>query len=293
MTTTKRIRTGPGTNGRSPTEVVITPGENGVFGKQRVQAQAMHVSAGGFTWELYRTPGDEWLQGCGNCEQDSGYKPHYSHIFDGVCFQCGGAGIFRMAGTETGMKRIIRARVSSRKSRHGAMERAAERDRAALTKWRHEHLNLASDLARIRADRDMQGVLSRMALQAERAPLTRRQEEYTIRLLALRAWEEAHPVRDVTVTFAGHVGDTVTMTGTVTVTHSCPSERFDRADTMLIVIDVDLADVRHILKTQTAAKWAFDVHKGDSITITGTIKDCKDDPNFGKQTILTRPRRVG
>jgi hypothetical protein len=277
-------------------EITQTWGEECRIGKHQIPVTPVVVSDGTYSWTLYRTFRDEWWEGCGNCEADSGFKSWYAGIYGGVCFQCGGTGARRLAGGEAGMLRLIRQRVSSRRSTLNASERRQERDREAAVAWAATNVNLASDLACVRVSEELgANVLARLALASVERPLSVRQRDYAIALLVSRAWEHAHYVERPTLVsvHAGSVGERITLTGTISVWHYNQSERYDRADTVMIIVDArNERGEQVLLKMTTAAQWAMDAHQGDAVTITGTVREHLDG-EYGKQTALVRPKKVG
>lgn len=287
--------TAPSANGvRKSRVLTMTPGKKTIVGKQRIHVTVFTVTDGTFSWDLYRTATDEWWEGCGACDGDSGYKRHFAHVLGGVCFQCGGSGVSRMAGTEAGMTRRIRARISSRTSRANAVQRAAQRTLDDLEAWNVAHPNLASDLARVRAYDTLGGyALGDIALFATRKALSVRQEEFAISMLVQRAYDEAADVENPPLpnVHVGAEGEKVTLTGVVSVAHHCPAERFDRSAQMLIVLECTLAEGVANVRTYTSARWAFDVEKGATITIKATVAS-HDEGRYGPQTSVKRPTRV-
>lgn len=265
----------------------ITPGARSTIGSRGYRVTAMKVTIGEFTYDLYRTETDEWWQDCGYCEK--GFKSWYAGVYGGVCFQCGGLGYARVGGTQHKVLSVLRARSASRRSAATSAQRNEERKRAAVEEWSMANPNLASDLARVRAYDTLGGnVLGELAITASRQPLTMKQHAYAVVLLAERAYVEAHKREDAHL--RANVGDKVTVSGTLTVAHLLRSERFDRSDRMLIVLDHTNADGQRVLvRTVTSARWAFNVDRGDQVTISGNVADFSDD-KYGKQTALKNPK---
>lgn len=56
----------------------------------------------------------------------------------------------------------------------------------------------------------------------------------------------------------------------------------------LLIVTTDIA----LVKIVTTAKWADGVERGDTVTLTGTVK-AHTDYQGKKQTVLTRARREG
>lgn len=272
-------------------EITIERGEKVAVGRAQVMVTACVVSGEGFTWDVYVTSQDAWWEGCGNCDSDSGTKPWFGHVYGGVCFQCGGNGVHRIAGSEKSMKTLIRRRISGRLNRLNVIQKREDAQRAAAEAWSVAHPNLASDLARERAFGDFgHNVLGDMALALTRGPLSVKQAAYTTSLLRERAEKEAHAIQYPVATnvWIGNVEEKVSVTGVVNVAYFRPTDRFDRTDTMLIVLEVNVDGERAMVKMQTSAAWAFNVVKGQTISVSGTIKDHADGA-YGPQTLLKRP----
>jgi hypothetical protein len=93
------------------------------------------------------------------------------------------------------------------------------------------------------------------------------------------------PAYDPTRGYLGRVGQRITVAGTVAV--ALWLKPLDSMPSRLLIVDTGSA----IAKTVTAAGWAADVHAGDQLTITGTVK--KYEQWHGTpQTVLVRPRQV-
>lgn len=84
----------------------------------------------------------------------------------------------------------------------------------------------------------------------------------------------------------GDIGQRITVTGiarTATRVNGFTAHSPDRA---LIVVDAGTA----IAKIVTSAAWAYEVERGDQITVTGTVKAHTEWRGL-KQTVLTRATR--
>lgn len=113
---------------------------------------------------------------------------------------------------------------------------------------------------------------------------------------AIRAWQrlterqaesELRDQQRPTITHAGTIGDKITLTGTVTLAMAVDGYHYRSPDQMLLVVDCGTA----VAKTTTSARWAYDVQRGDQLTITGTVKK-HDDYRGVPQTVLSRPQRI-
>jgi hypothetical protein len=253
---------------------------------------AVTITCAEFTWDAYVNAKDEWWEGCGNCESDTGFKPWYAGIHGGVCFQCGGVGVKRLAGSEASLKTLIRKRTSGRLSKLNAAERAEERRLADAEVYAIAHPNLASDLARVRTQDTLgRNVLHDLALALMRGPLSVRQERYAISLLLERAWDEAHTKSEPVRTYVGEVGEKVTVCGEISVWHPLANERYDRSPAILVVVEgTNVSGECVSLKMITSAAWAFTAKKGDRLTITAKVK-AHVESRYGKQTEVTHPKK--
>lgn len=267
-------------------EIEITRGGTGRVGKFGMTVTMCAVVCEQLSWAFYVNAKDEWWEGCGNCEGDSGFKPWYAGIHGGVCFQCGGVGVRRVAGSESAMKKLIRKRTSSRIGTLNSAEKAQEKRLAEAEAYAVTHPNLASDLARIRvSEQRSDSVLTSLALSIMRGPLSVKQESYAISLLVERAWDDAHTKPEAR--YAGNVGERITVCGVVSVAHYVATERYDRSPTMLIVVR---SAEDYVVKMNTAATWAFSVSVGDEITVSGTVAK-HEETRYGRQTLLKRPKK--
>lgn len=85
----------------------------------------------------------------------------------------------------------------------------------------------------------------------------------------------------------GTVGEQVTLTGRVTTTLRVDGFHWNSPDSVLLILDCG----PHVAKLVTAAAWAYEVERGDVLTVTGRVKahaSYRDLP----QTVLVRPRLV-
>ncbi len=107
---------------------------------------------------------------------------------------------------------------------------------------------------------------------------------------AVHAWERsttpqaaAEPAAPRVLHHAGTVGEKITVTGTVTTLAHLPGYQWNSPTQRLIVIDCGDA----IAKTITTAGWSTSVGRGDTVTLTGTVK-AHDHYRDVPQTVLTR-----
>lgn len=91
----------------------------------------------------------------------------------------------------------------------------------------------------------------------------------------------------VVVEHVGRVGEKVTVSGVVRLALRVAGFTFRSPDNVLLVVDGGTA----VAKMTTAAAWAYQVHPGEPVTITGTVK-AHTDWKGTKQTVLTRPHKI-
>jgi len=89
------------------------------------------------------------------------------------------------------------------------------------------------------------------------------------------------------VEHVGTVGDKVTLTGTVTTALRVDGYTHRSPDQVMLVIDCGTA----VMKTTTAAAWAYQIKVGDPLTVTGTVKAHTQWRGL-KQTVLSRPKKI-
>ncbi len=111
---------------------------------------------------------------------------------------------------------------------------------------------------------------------------------------AVPAWERHHQQAPEhpdaprpTVDYAGEIGDKITLTGVVRTALRVDGFTRHSPDNVLLVLDTGTT----IAKMTTAATWAHDVRKGDTLTLTGTVK-AHTEWRGTKQTVLVRPARI-
>lgn len=85
--------------------------------------------------------------------------------------------------------------------------------------------------------------------------------------------------------YAGTVGEKLTFTGTVATLVPVDT---DYGTSMLVVMEAGTA----VAKMFTTAAWAWEVKQGGEVTLTAKVKDHEEYKGV-KQTVLTRPKKVG
>lgn len=89
-------------------------------------------------------------------------------------------------------------------------------------------------------------------------------------------------------TYAGTVGDKLTITGTITRALAVDTSfGYHESTSMLFIIEAGTT----VLKTVTKAAWAFEANQGDTVTITATVKGHQE-YHGTRQTVVTRPKLV-
>ena len=104
------------------------------------------------------------------------------------------------------------------------------------------------------------------------------------RLTADRAREVSRQEAAHSVDHVGVVGEKVTLTGVVRTALQVDGYTYHSPPSVLLVVDCGNA----VAKMTTAA-WAYGVHVGDPLSVTGTIK-AHTEWNGIKQTVLSRPK---
>ena len=94
---------------------------------------------------------------------------------------------------------------------------------------------------------------------------------------------EPEPVADAWI---GTKGEKVAVTGRITTAMTVDGYVYGSTQ-RLIVIETPAG----VVKTCTAASWAYDVNSGEEATVTGVVKD-HDTYRDRKQTVLVRPKRA-
>lgn len=108
--------------------------------------------------------------------------------------------------------------------------------------------------------------------------LTERAEERAERETANAARAAAKDA----ITYAGEVGDKITLTGRI-ARHQWVSTQYGTS--ALVIVETG----EHVAKMFTSARWADDVTEGDTVTLTGTVKTHQEYEGT-RQTVMTRAR---
>lgn len=107
------------------------------------------------------------------------------------------------------------------------------------------------------------------------------------RLTADRARVASRQEAAQAVDHVGTVGEKVTLTGVVRTAMRVDGYTYHSPASVLLVVDCGSA----VAKMTTTAAWAYGVHVGDPLTVTGTVK-AHTEWNGTKQTVVTRPKKV-
>ncbi len=106
------------------------------------------------------------------------------------------------------------------------------------------------------------------------------------RLTADRSREASRQEAAQSVDHVGAVGEKVTLSGVVRTALRVDGYTYRSPDSVMLVVDCGTA----VAKMTTAAAWAYGVHVGDPLTLTGIVK-AHTEWNGIKQTVLTRPKK--
>lgn len=244
---------------------------------------------------------------CGRCRNASGSLPEYMGIYDGVCFDCNGAGRGREVGTVENAAKIARRRRTDRERAARKRDEKAAAQQAEADAWAAAHPEQAAALAEVRADApdyeaawDVQDayikkwgdLLTSLANQAQFGPLSEKQTA-----LVLPIYEEEKARRAAEADAAAkqrhldaQVGEKVTVTGTVVVRATYETYYAGPAVlNCLLVIEADGDNDGVTVKVSGTGATLWTAGKGDKVTVTGKVK--KHDKYQGTpQTILNYAR---
>lgn len=273
----------------------------GTHGASAVKVQCVEVA----NYVFYReVDGTRWYEHCGRCD-GSGHFDCYAGIAGGVCFECGGAGRkLVLNATEDAVREIVRKRLLAKAARERKAEREAEAARLGAAAWAEANAELAAGLAVTRerysvaaaaakaaeesgkdeheawaAIRAINGTLIEFAWKAERGPLTEKQTAFAASLLAEQAESDAREAAKAAakaekVAASQHLGAVdakLTVTGTVKVATTVEVDSYSGYGTerkRLVIVEVDGSEVKFF----SQAQWAWDAEKGQTLTLTGTVK---------------------
>ena len=276
-------------------DVVVTEGEQVTVGRAEGGGPRTGtvVTVGGTTYA--RFPAGLRRQ-CGRCSPEWSGSVTWSGLDYQVCWECRGAGVVGPVLTEAEAVKREKRRVADAARRAAKAKGKADKAAADAAAWADAHPDLAAGLADVRAaseDDDgppIPGFLVSMAFRAAHGPLTDRQAAAAESALAewrrdVADWQAERAVKDAT-RWVGDVGGTVTVTGTVDAV--IPVEgRYGTS--LLVVVRGTGDDDGVIVKTFTTAKWARQVRRGDTVTVTGEVR-AHDTRDGERQTQIVRPK---
>ena len=297
-------------------EFHVERGESVVVGRRDIGwgvAGTLVTIAGEPFAEVRFKAGPAYFTPCGYCPNFSGTKVEYMHRHAGQCYQCLGRGWHKRYESVADVVRLAKRRKSDRARRERKeAERLAEQD-AAHDVWKAENPEVATALATVyaslpdgdpgrmdydqyaeferaqkAADRRWGQFLIELAQQAHCRPLTDKQ---TAAVMPAVARADARHAEDVAKADAsryadGVEGETVTVTGVVTVTMVYDGDFGSRK---MMVVTGTGDDEGVTVKTVGTGKTLWEVGKGDTVEITGAIKD-KTMYQETRQTVLTRAK---
>lgn len=225
----------------------------------------------------------------------TGFIRHFSHVADGVCFGCYGVGVARKAipSVDDAVKRV-KARIAGKASRERKAQREAAEKAQRAAQWREENPDLAAFVAEVLADEwtDVEsGPVREFCWTINRGDtLSERQASYFAKIREImierKAKRAARAAEIATYAYVGEIGQKITESGTIITAFTTEPNDYGKSS-RIVVVDTGSAFV----KMTTTALWAWDVEKGEKITVTGTIKAHKE-WNGMPQTILLRPKRA-
>lgn len=252
---------------------------------------------------------------CGRCDDRTpGVITWAMHVYDGQCFGCNGAGTRGGAvGSSADMVKIAtrrakgRARTAAKRDADLAAKQAAAAATAAA--WREANPVAAALVDEVMADRptdaddydghdawhrtwgDFACGLAESVGYVTQPGMTERQTEAFIAAAEQAKARNAEKTeRAAASAHKGTVGEKkVTITGTVTFRDYYPSDYYGRAGSVLLIVAGTGDDEGITGKAYSSSETFIDVEKGDTITLTGTVKG-HDTYQGVAQTVLTRAK---
>lgn len=232
-----------------------------------------------------------------------GGSGHYSfNLMDGtVCYGCGGNRVTAET-TEADVIRKAGARAKARARAAAKAEAKAAEARAIVETWQAEHAELMTALEPHRSRIDAEGYtdfdwrpvnnfLTSLADQAKYRPLSDKQIEAAWNALRKQAgWDAEKAAKAAKQNEAGHfgnVGEKVTAEVEIVNVHYFEGD-WNRSSSFLVVMRTNEG---HMLKTFSSGRFGHDAEKGQTVTITGTVK-AHENYEGAPQTSLTRVKAV-
>jgi hypothetical protein len=240
-----------------------------------------------FDTYTYLVTGEQYWPTCRRC--GGAGNVGYYWVSGGRCFDCGGRGtIARKAMTEeqarTRAQQLNRSRDARIAKKEGERQAVVQARHEARERFEREHPEVSARLRGITSDRGFLAAM-REALEVS-GTLTEKQLAATVKALADQAAREAvQAERSLLGRFLGEEGDKVTVSGTI---ESLVEIEGQYGTSRLVVL---VTDQQVTVKTFSTARWVWEVEKGQSITLSGTIKKnetYKDVP----ASVLTRCKLI-
>jgi hypothetical protein len=218
----------------------------------------------------WRMAGNGVFEVCSRCGGDGHYS--YNPVDGTRCFGCNGSGI----GAATTEEDILRRARNRAKAAERRARRAAEAFEAAATAaetWRAEHPVLMQTLNDYRdkaGESGPEGILADLAEQADRRPLSDGQVELVDGLVAQIVERTAQREAQQAAGYFGEVGKRVEVDVEVVFTKYIHTERFDRSDSVLVVMRTAEGQT---LKTFSSGAFGWGREKGQQLRIRGTVSE--------------------
>lgn len=245
-------------------------------------------------------PNGKVFEACDRCGGFTGCIPTFGYVFAGQCFGCRGSGVGKahesLAAAEKNLAKRAKAKAAAERRRQAKWEARAVEIKAEFDAWVAVNPELTKTLAEL-ADRwapinangdydtygdDMDervdGWLFDAAKAVRNGNIPGRADTIPGLLAEYLAKREA---KELSV-YAGDVDDVVTVTGEVSVAMVIDGQW---GSSMMLV----WGNGPVTAKTYTTAKWAWEVERGTTLTVTGTVKKL-DEYEGTKQTVLARPK---
>ena len=216
---------------------------------------------------------------CGFCG-GTGYRP--GMVLDGGrCWPChyNGHGELIGQGTVEEMTATLRRRAADKARRDAKKERdLAARREAHAAWWASQHeLKAIADALASQPDARWDTLLTDLLARAGHVILTEPQVRLALTLYA-QCVERQATVSERS--WLGEVGDKITVSGEITY-----GRIFEGDFGLRTLYTVTTAEGNVAVWWRTGA---WDAVRGTKVTLTGRIKKLTDDPQYGKQTVLTR-----
>lgn len=240
-------------------------------------------------------PNGKVFEECERCGGFTGAIPTFAHVYAGQCFGCNGVGVGRshasLEAAEKNLARRAKNRAAAERRREAKRLAAVAEAEAKFAAWAGANPELVKPLTEL-ADlwdpregygsaEGVDGWLYAAALDVRNGLVPAHAEAVPDLLATYLAEQEVKAASQ----YAGEVGDVVTVTGEVKVALVVEG---NYGSSVMVVLSNGPVTV----KTYSTAKWAWEVERGDTLTLTGTVKKL-DEYEGTKQTVLARPKVVG